>query len=230
MNLDEIVGVLKKADNIAIFTHISVDGDGLGSSLALGLALKKLHKKVVVFLEESIPEIYSFLPGSSLVELYDESLAPYVAGQVKASSDIVAVALDTGDFDRLGKRADLFNKAQIRINIDHHATNPGFADYNFIKPEASAVGEIVFEMIWKIGVDIDQDIAVCLYTAITTDTGGFRYSNTTPLTHRIASDLVGRGINVADISQKVFDITSLEKNQADGYGDRNSGAAWGWGQ
>jgi phosphoesterase RecJ-like protein len=213
MNLYEIVCVLKKADNIAIFPHISVDGDGLGSSLALGLALKKLHKKVAVYLEESIPEVYSFLPGNSLVEVYGGSLALYEAGQAKASSGIVAVALDTGDLDRLGKRAGAFNRAQVRINIDHHATNPGFADYNFIKPESSAVGEIVFEMIGMMEVDMDRDIAICLYTAITTDTGGFRYSNTTPLTHRIAADLVGRGINVADISQKVFDTTSLEKTK-----------------
>jgi len=201
MVLNEIIKVLKNSDEIIILPHISADGDALGSCLALGLALKTMNKHVAVYTEEEIPNIYAFLPGANLAEVYK-------GGKIKA--DIV-LALDTGDLSRLGKRIEIFNNARVTVNIDHHGTNPGFAAYNYVHTAASSVGEIMYQMIKMMGLGISSDIATCLYTAISTDTGGFRYSNTTPVTHRIAADLIDSGVNVADVSQRVFECVSLGK-------------------
>jgi phosphoesterase RecJ-like protein len=201
MVMNEIIAELKKSEKIVILPHISADGDALGSCLALCLALRNMNKHVSVYIEEEIPYIYAFLPGANLAEVYK--------GQ-KIQPDIV-VALDTGDLGRLGKRAEVFNGAGTTVNIDHHGTNPGYAVYNYVNPESSSVGEIVYQMIKMMGLDIDADISTCLYVAITTDTGGFRYSNTTSITHQIVADLINNGVNVADISRKVFESITLEK-------------------
>jgi len=201
MILNEIVSVLKKSNKILILPHVSVDGDGLGSSLALALALKKMSKEVNVYLEEEIPYVYNFLPGAHMAEVY--------SGQ-KTEADAVVV-LDTGDLGRLGRRAELLDNSRVTINIDHHNTNSGFALYNFVQAASSSVGEIVYQLIRMAGLDIDADISTCLYVAIATDTGGFRYANTTSLTHQITADLINNGVNVADVSQRVFDSVSLEK-------------------
>lgn len=199
--LNKIIDTIKEAKSVCILPHISVDGDGLGSSLALGLALKKLSKTVKVILEEEVPGIYGFLPGMEIVSTDTEGHGIYD----------LAIALDTGDMKRLGKRSAVFENAKITANVDHHQTNTGFAVYNYVNTGSAAAGEIVYQMINMLGLDTDTDMAVCLYVAIATDTGGFRFSNTTSVTYEIAGSLVSKGINVAEISQRVFDTTSLEK-------------------
>ncbi len=196
-----IITSIKEADKIIIMPHLNVDGDGYGSSLALGMVLNKMGKQARVLLEEDVPEVYTFLPGSNIVDVYQAQNGFYD----------LAVALDTGDMGRLGKRADVFNSSKKTINIDHHNTNTEFAFYNYVDSKASAVGEIVYHIIKELGESLDKDISTCLYIAIATDTGGFRYSNTTALTHNIAGELINNGVDVADISQKVFDSTTLQK-------------------
>ncbi|MCX7710957.1 MAG: bifunctional oligoribonuclease/PAP phosphatase NrnA [Clostridia bacterium] len=198
---NNIIDALKKAKSICILPHISADGDALGSSFALGIALRKLSIPVKILLEEEVPYIYSFLPGSEIASVYSGTSEEH---------DLV-IALDTGDMGRLGKRAEVFSEANVTINVDHHQTNSEFAFYNYVHTGSSAVGEIVFQMIKMLGIDLDTEMSVCLYVAIATDTGGFRFSNTTAVTHQIAGALVDNGVNVADISQRVFETTSLEK-------------------
>ena len=201
MVLNEIIDVIKKSKNIVILPHFSADGDALGSGLALALALSRLNKNVVVYLEENIPQIYSFLPGRRMVEVFPE----------KIEIPDTAIAIDTGDIERLGKRVELFSEANFTINIDHHHTNTEFASLNYVCTKSSAVGEIIYKMIKMMGLELDKEISTCLYVALITDTGGFRYENTTYITHLIASDLMNSGINVPDIFSKVFDSISKEK-------------------
>jgi phosphoesterase RecJ-like protein len=206
MITDNIINTLKYAEDIAILPHISADGDALGSSLALGLALNKIGKEVVVYLEEEVPNIYRFLPGLQLIRIYNFE----TQGSFRKKHDVI-VAIDTGDMDRLGARTDIFNGGRITVNIDHHFTNSEFAFLNLVKSSASAVGEIIYEIIRNMNISLDADISTCLYVAIITDTGGFRFSNTTALTHKISAELIDNGVKAADISQQVFETTSLAK-------------------
>jgi bifunctional oligoribonuclease and PAP phosphatase NrnA len=204
MILNEIISIIRDSRHIAILPHVSADGDALGSCFALGLALRRLGKDVHVYLEEEVPYVYSFLPGQEAAKVYPV--------ETIKNHDVI-IALDTGDLGRLGKRADIFGSSPVTVNIDHHATNSAFAGYNHVDTASAAVGEIIYQMLMLMGVKMDKDISTCLYVAIAADTGGFRFSNTTSVTHRIAGDLINNGIDVADISRKVFDSTSLAKVQ-----------------
>lgn len=199
--LDVIRDLINKSETIAILPHVSADGDALGSSFALAIILSGFGKKVDVLLNEDIPEAYANLPGRNLSCVYDKDDKQYD----------LALALDCGDADRLASRIKVFNTAAKNANIDHHATNTEFASYNYVDTGASATGEIIFTLIEKMGAKLSKDVALCLYVAITTDTGGFRYSNTTAQTHRIAAELISVGVDVAKVSQQVFDTVSYGK-------------------
>lgn len=197
----EIVRIITEAGGVAIFPHVSADGDAIGSSLAMAMALKNAGKAVKVYLEENIPSVYKFLPGTELTAFYNE------ADEVMD----INIALDTGDTGRLASRADAFFKAPCTVNIDHHVTNTNFAHHNFVDPKSASTGEIVYLLLEEMGLKPDTDIARCLYTAISTDTGGFKYSNTTAATHRIAAELLETGIDIGELSQKIFDNTTYVK-------------------
>ncbi|MDF2988402.1 MAG: phosphoesterase RecJ domain protein [Eubacterium sp.] len=197
----EIVKIISEAGGIAIFPHVSADGDAIGSSLALALALHNAGKKVVVYLEEDIPTVYRFLPGTGLARFYDP----------QDDAMDLNIALDTSDVGRLATRGEIFFKAPCTVNIDHHVTNTKFALLNFVDASSASTGEIIYLLLKKLKYSIDKDIASCLYTAISTDTGGFKYSNTTAETHRTASELLSAGIDIGELSQRIFDNTTFTK-------------------
>lgn len=197
--LKQLVRLIKEAKTIAVITHMSADGDALGSSLAMALALEKMGKTVSVHLEEPVPKMLDFLPGQHLI------------GENTANVFDLVMCLDTSDIKRLGQRASIYTNAVKKIAIDHHTTNNMDADGLWIDQKAAAVGEMIYFLIKEMDIGITRDIAICLYTAITTDTGGFRYSNTRPESHIIAADLLKLDIPFADISKKVFDIMSYSK-------------------
>ena len=199
--LTKIADLLKGTQKAAILPHIAADGDALGSSLALAIELTALGKEVSVILEESIPQIYEFLPGIELAQVYPEGEKDY---------DLV-IALDCGDIERLGARRKIFDNARVTVNMDHHRTNKGFAHIDLVDLMSAATGEIIYRLLVKMGVDPGKDAAICLYTAISTDTGSFRYSNTSPMTHRICAELLEKDIDIADISKRVFDTASYGK-------------------
>jgi len=205
--LVDIVSGIENCKSIAILPHVQADGDAWGSCIALGIALKRLGKDIKIIAEEKIPNIYNFLPLEDVV-IYE--------GNSNHRFDMV-IALDTGDTGRIGKRIDVFNSVDNTVNIDHHGTNTGFARYNYLDVNASATGEIIYELINLLNVEIDADIATCLYVAIATDTGCFKFSNTTSKTHEIVSDLVKSGVKVAEVAQRVFDSTTKERVMLIGY-------------
>ena len=199
--LDKIADTIMASDTIAILPHVFADGDALGSSFALALALAAMGKKADVLLEEEVPLLYDFLPGRHLSNIHVKSQKQYD----------LALALDCGDMERLGRRKEVFDRANRTVNIDHHNTNNGFAIQNHVDTASSSTGEIIFVLLGQMGHRTSPDIAVNLYVAISTDTGGFRYSNTTPLTHKIVSELISQGVEVAELSRTIFDTASYEK-------------------
>lgn len=199
--LEKIASAITASETVAILPHVSADGDALGSSLALALALSDRGKSISVLLEEKVPLIYAFLPGLNYATVYEACDMRY---------DMV-LALDCGDIGRLGSRKQVFESATATANIDHHTTNTRFAMLNYVDDTASSTGEIIFALLGLMGCKLDQNIAASLYTAIATDTGGFRYSNTTAQTHKTVAVLLSLGVDAAAISRQVFDITSYEK-------------------
>jgi len=199
--LKKIAETIGKADNIAILPHASADGDAIGSCLALAVVLSGMGKRVSVLMEESIPQTYNFLPAAELAVVYGGENYEYD----------LAVALDCGDIDRLGSRKEVFENAPVTVNIDHHATNTGFAQFDHVDTSASATGEIIFDLIRHMGAKPGRDASTCLYTAIASDTGGFRYANTTPASLAACSRLIEEGADAAFISKKIFETVSLSK-------------------
>lgn len=201
MIYEQIIEEINKSSKIAITSHLAPDGDNVGSSLALCLALKKLDKQVDFILDDSIPEVYRFLTGAKEVKRHTSF--------ADLNYDLV-IAMDCGDLDRIGNVKMLTEKTRL-INIDHHISNTFFGDINLVEDKASATAEIAYKLIKSLGVFIDKDIATCIYTGIVTDTGMFQYSNTSEETHSIAAELIIAGVSPSDIFNKVYQNSPKEK-------------------
>lgn len=166
-SLIDIRKSLQKAKNILIIAHIQPDGDTLGSCFALKNALERLGKSADICCDNEMPHRYTDLFPPDVLKNPQ---------QIDKEYD-TAVAVDCADIARVGKSVKLFKKAAHTINVDHHVTNDGFADQNYIA-EVSSVGEIIFELIRVMGIENDEHSAKYLYIAMSTDTGNFTYSNT----------------------------------------------------
>lgn len=196
MIMNNILGKIKESNKIAITFHVSPDGDSLGSSLALMMGLRKIGKEAYILSKEEIPGNFEFLPCSNMIDGETFTILP--------NTECVIV-LDCGDVKRINAELDLNNKAYTIINIDHHMSNDLYGDLNYVDTNASAMSETVYQMLRIIGIKIDKDMAICLYTSLITDTGSFKYSGTTSVTHTIAGDLINTGINFSEIHRIIFD-------------------------
>jgi phosphoesterase RecJ-like protein len=190
----QIVDLICKEDNFAIVSHVSPDGDNVGSMLGLYNTLIDLGKNVDMFIDDPFPQAFSFLPK------FNE--AKHSNGFDYYSCLFI---LDCGDLDRLGKCRELTERCKTTINIDHHISNKAFAHINLIDTEASSTGELILQVIKCGGFKISKDIASCLYTSILTDTGGFKYSNTTPITLNAVGELIDTGIDFTEIYSSIYD-------------------------
>ena len=182
-NLDDII---KSSKKILLLSHVNPDGDTLGSMLAMySMIQKRFKKKADMSVVSNIPFNYKFLPNIDLAQRYFDQSLVY---------DVV-ITLDVAAIDRVRDAKIFFDKAKCTVNIDHHKTNPKFGDYNLIEPNASSCGEVLFNYFKKNNWEFTEDASVCLYTAIMTDTGNFRFENTSPNALRAAADLVELGVN-----------------------------------
>ncbi|HYY44121.1 MAG TPA: bifunctional oligoribonuclease/PAP phosphatase NrnA [Actinomycetota bacterium] len=191
------VEALARSDEVIVACHVNPDGDGLGSVLAMALALERLGKRVHrTWGEEGASRrgLYAFLPGADAVK--EPSGAP---------RGVTLLALDCGAADRLGTLEPLIDKSDVVINVDHHPRNDCFGTYNLVVTDASSTAEICSDLIADLGVELDKDIATCLYAGVVTDTGRFQFSNTTPRTHELAARLLACGVVVPEIAQAVFE-------------------------
>lgn len=196
MTMNNIIDAINQSSEIAITFHISPDGDSLGSALGLREALISFGKNAYIMSKEAVPYNLNFLPNSEIIDGSTFKVLP--------STNLVIV-LDCGDFKRINAEIDKENKAYTLINIDHHLSNEQYGDLNYVDPSCSSIGELIYSFLEKLEVKITPNIATCLYTSIISDTGSFRYSSTTHLTHNIAGKLIDTGIDFSRIHRKVFD-------------------------
>ncbi|MBK9293327.1 MAG: bifunctional oligoribonuclease/PAP phosphatase NrnA [Oligoflexia bacterium] len=181
--------------------HQGPDGDVIGSTLAMSLGLKKLGKKVLPFNQDGCPKSLMFLPQSNLIknDLTDEF------------TDAVLVTVDSGDLLRIGKK---ISKAKFKeiINVDHHKSNTRFGTHNFIDIKAGSTGQVVVELLQACrGFKLTKDIAQNVFCTLSTDTGSFRYSNSTPEVFNLASVLVKAGAKPDVISQALYETYSQKR-------------------
>lgn len=194
--IEKAAAVIGGADSLALACHVGPDGDALGSMLGLGIAAANAGKKVVASFANPfvMPPSLDFLPHELLVAPADFPESPEVM-----------VVFDAGSAERLGELGSNASDADTVVVIDHHVTNEGFGDIAVVDPTAAATGELVYEILNTLGWEITPEVAMCLHTALVTDTGRFSYSNTTPRTLEIASKLVGAGAAPSVISRHVYE-------------------------
>lgn len=203
MSLQRVVAEIKKHRKFLIAVHTNPEGDALGSELAFAHLLKKLGKQALVLNEDGVPEEYQFLPEKESVKLYKQN--------IKDIDFDCMVVLDCSDLERTGEvyRVNRFNKPVI--NIDHHVSNDNFGSVNWVEPEASSASEMVFRIYKKMGVPFDKASAILLYVGMMTDTGSFRYTNTSGFTHQAVGELMNFGFNVRLIYKSIYEDIPFEE-------------------
>lgn len=202
IDYDEAIKYLYSHDNFHILTHQSPDGDTLGSAFALCAVLRKLGKKANVLCSDEFPHRYDIMyEGYQPMKFMPEAI----------------VAVDVADSKLLGRGLNHYADF-VNLCIDHHISNTFYAEMTLVNPNASAACEVIYEIFDKMGVELDTYIAACLYTGIATDTGCFKYENTTPRCHVIASELMSRyAIPYAIINRKMFDVKSKTRLKIEQY-------------
>lgn len=199
MNYEKIKEAIQSAKKILIISHVNPDGDALGSTCGLYSAIyHNLKKRCDICTLTYVSPIYNFLPN---IEHAKHSFDTSIVYDLVITVDVAAI-------DRISDMKPLFDRAKMTVNIDHHKTNNNFGDLNYVLPEASSAGEVLFKLFklwdWK----LDLDTAECIYTAILTDTGGFRFDNTSSDVFMIASELVKIGVNPNKIYTYCYELKS----------------------
>jgi len=194
--MNSLKELISTGKNIAVISHISPDGDSLGSILALGITLGKMNSNVTIYLNDVLPAKYEFLPEVHRFIMFKE--------EETKEYDLTFV-LDCGDIDRLGKSKVIANRTKTLVNIDHHISNTSYGNINILDVDASSTCQMIYEFIDEVlEAQISLDVATCLYVGITTDTGNFKYDNTSPKTHRIASKLLELGVNIEEVTFNLY--------------------------
>jgi len=197
--MKQIIQRLNNSKHLLIVTHTHMDGDAVGSLLAAGLAMAMVSERVTICCETKVPAVYRFLPSSDCI----------VQSLSHADTYDTAMVLDCGDLDRIGNLAECVSSIPIVINVDHHVTNSGFGHCQLVDTTASATAEIVYRLIKELNIPIDIAIATSIYTGILTDTGSFRFSNTSQAAFAICEEMVALGVNPYDVAQHVYGAYSL---------------------
>ena len=199
--LDEALAFMQSHASFLVVSHVHPDGDAISSSSVVCWLLEKFGKKALPVNESELPSRLGFLYRfEDIVSLKSQSF--------EGSFDAV-ITVDCADFKRIGEAAALFGPDARLLNIDHHPTNDGFGAVNVIRPEAAATVEILYDLIERGGLEPDLDCATAIYTGLLTDTGGFRYSNTSPRVMEIAARLLAVGVSGSRLADTLLEKMTM---------------------
>lgn len=191
MGIGRVVKCIKNNQNFLITSHTNLEGDALGSELAFYRLLRAKGKNAIIINEDNLPKAYDFLPGTNNIKKFRKSLGNLIFD--------VFVTLDCSDLKRTGEVYRLNTDNKPVLNIDHHISNRNFGTINWVRPRTSCCAEMIYWLYKKMRVRIDRESALLLYVGILTDTGSFRYSNTSALTHKIAAELLCHNFDIPQI-------------------------------
>lgn len=204
-SFSEIAAEIKAARSVVIFPHILMDGDALGSSVALCSALRNMGKRAVIAVEDKVPDYLMFLDNDYCTGDFEEWMNPDIS-----------ICVDCGETKRFPMRISLFESGKKKICIDHHGTSSGIGDLNYIDAEAAATGELIYDLLVAMEAEITPEEANAIFAAITTDTGNFSYSNTTKRSHEIVMELYDWGLDSYKTSVNLYENESFEKIRLQG--------------
>ena len=190
IDLRETANILQSFDRILLLCHAHPDGDTLGSATALAHALSAKGKKIRVECSDPIPKDFGFM----FEGLADDEFDP----------ELIA-AIDVADIKLLGRDSEGKYQGRIGLCIDHHGSNMMYADKVCLEPDSASTAEMMYLLLKEIEAEITPQIASCLFTGVTTDTGCMRFSNTTPRTFEIAAELAKLGADTYNIIQVFFE-------------------------
>ncbi len=193
----------KNNERFLVATHVNPDGDAIGSLGALALVLEGMAKQVVAYCQDEVPRFLRFLP-------YSDRIVREISGPDRFE---VAVVLDCGALDRIGSAAEVLQHVRKIIHIDHHSSSGDFGQLNLVRPECSSTAEILYEIFQAIPVSLTPEAAENIYTAILTDTGSFRFANTTARALAIASEMVSHGVVPQKVAGEIYESMSPERIQ-----------------
>ena len=194
INVKEAAAFLMGCDGCLIYTHASPDGDTLGSASALALILRSLGKEAFVYSPDGIPKKLKFLPTDGLFVKNE------LAGLIPISVDVASTKL-------LGNAKN----TRFELSIDHHKVNTVDCERLLCMADRIACGEIIYMIATELEAKLTKDVALCIYTAISSDSGGFRYEATKPETHIIAAKCIETGIDFADVNRRLFESKTVEQ-------------------
>lgn len=200
--LDKLCKGLKSKQYFLLASHVNPEGDAVGCVLALDSLLRRLGKKTKIVCEDPFPARLHALQSSRWNQVKDMKF--------DSRYDSLVVA-DCPTLERIGKTLDFVNSDTTIFNIDHHITNKEFGTYNYIRPRAAACGEVVYDIFKYFKLPLNREEATALYVTIATDTGSFKYSNTTVRSHQIAAELIKTGIDIEKINDDIYATYSLHK-------------------
>jgi phosphoesterase RecJ-like protein len=191
---------IRKFNKFLITSHINPEGDAIGSQVAMAYLLKKLGKESAMLDDSPVPNLLQFMKGTE-----------HILKEMPHDFNYQAViVLDSPDLARIGRVNEYIKKDSAIINIDHHISNTNFGKFNWVEPEFSSAGEMVYDLFKAFKVKISLDEAIVLYVSIMTDTGSFRYSNTSSKTHRIVAELIDIGVKPYEMHTKIYETSSVQ--------------------
>jgi len=205
VGLKKICASIKKFNNFLITAHTNLEGDALGAELAFYALIRKLGKQGIILNEDSIPYGHDFLPGVKIIRKLDHN-----SPRIKFDCLVV---LDCADLKRTGGVYRLNKEEKPVLNIDHHISNQGFGDVHWVDAHASSCSEMIYRIYKQMRLPIHKPEAIAMYTGMMTDTGSFRYSNTSSFTHQAVAELLKLGINVPLIYRYVYENLALNETK-----------------
>ena len=204
-NISKAVKTIRRAKKIIVASHVNPDGDTIGCLLALGHTLILMGKQVILLSQDGVPPRFQFLPGSELI-----------LSETTDTAD-VSIAVDCGGVNQLGSLRAPFFRSKTTIQIDHHDFGDSFGKIQVLEGDAAAVGEIVYELIKALEVEITPAIATCLLTSIIVDTGSFRFTNIRSKTFDVCSRLVRKGVDIQHLIEESYWKKSRSVAKLSGY-------------
>ncbi len=205
--VEQIRNIIQTYHQFIITTHVNPDGDGLGSEVALAEYLHQLGKNVWILNSSPVPDNYRFLDPGGKIEVYSQDRHI----ECLTSADVLFI-LDISDWDRLRELGKLARSLNLKtVCIDHHPIESPFADLDVIYPDASSTGELIYLLLQQLRARFNHRMNNAIYTAILTDTGSFRFTNTSPAAHRIAAELIESGVDPQNIYSLVYENQSIAR-------------------